>query len=105
MSETGHDPFDVDDQVEQREERLLSDEQKRRAELEDVRFIMLSVQGRRFVWRMLAQAGVKKIAYRHDTHEEGFVLGMQNFGFFIESEVNEAGPELYLKMLNEHKRG
>lgn len=74
----------------------------REKELEDIKYILASPQGRRFVWRYLEITGLFKTSFTGSS-ETFFLEGGRNIGLKILADVNEADPEGYLKMLKESK--
>ena len=74
----------------------------RKQELEDLKFILQTPQGRRFVWRYLGVCGVFEISFTGNS-ETFFKEGKRNVGLMLLSDVNEAHPEAYLEMLKESK--
>jgi len=74
----------------------------RERELEDVRFILQTLQGRRLIWRYLALCGVFRTSFTGNSHTF-FNEGERNIGLKLLADVNEADPESYLKMMKESK--
>jgi hypothetical protein len=72
----------------------------RERELEDVRFVMSSKEGRRFFDRY------QRLCHVHETSFTGnnstfFNEGERNIGVRMLADVNEACPELYIELLKE----
>lgn len=74
----------------------------RDTELEDVRFILSSKQGRRFYWNLLASCRVFQLSYTGSA-DTNFNEGMRNVGIKYLADMNDAKPEAYVTMLNESK--
>lgn len=74
-------------------------------ELADVRFLLASPQGRRFIWRYLETCGMNKISFTGDPNWAVFNEGGRNVGLKLQADINEAEPEAYIKMLAEAKKG
>ena len=70
-------------------------------ELEDIRFLLKNIQGRRFAWRLLAEAGVFLSIWEQSSRIH-YNAGKQDFGHFIQAEINEADIELYFQMIREN---
>lgn len=83
--------------------RKRKDEQVRERELHDMRTVMESVEGRRFVWRLLSQAGVFRTSFTGNS-TTFFNEGMRNMGLIVMADVQEACAEKYLVMMNESKK-
>lgn len=101
----GHAPTDLAGQQLNREEKETQAQLKRVQSDEDLRALMSFPWGRRKVWEWLSICGVSRTPFREGPRETDFLLGMQNFGFILQAEINRVCPELYLLMLKEHKRG
>jgi len=63
----------------------------------DLRFILASPQGQRFVWKLLQSCGVFKSSFTGSS-ETFFLEGQRNIGLKLISEVMRVDPESYLKM-------
>lgn len=101
---TEHDP--TDDSETSRAHAKAMRKIDRQQELEDLRAIMATRGGRRWVYRVLAKAGIHRSTFRGEqTHDSAWLEGHRDFGIFVEDEVNEACPNHYLTMLKEHTRG
>jgi hypothetical protein len=74
-------------------------------ELNDIRHILSSPQGRRFLWRYLSACGVYKISFDHSGSITSFNEGMRNIGLKLLSDVTDASPEAYIEMMKESKEG
>lgn len=74
----------------------------RERELNDVRFILSSQEGRRFLWRYLEKCKVFETSFTGNS-TTFFNEGMRNVGLMLIADINEAEPEAYLKMMNESK--
>lgn len=69
----------------------------RERELNDLKFLLSSEQGRRFVWRYLELCGVFKSSFTGSS-ETFFLEGQRNIGLKLLADVMEADPESYIKM-------
>lgn len=75
----------------------------RERELDDVRSVLSSAEGRRFVWRYLGEAGVFKTSF-HGNLETFINEGQRMIGLKLLSDINEANPNAYVQMLEESRR-
>jgi len=81
----------------------VRDEKNRREqELNDVRNVLNSAFGRRFVWRLLEFSGIYKTSFTGNSHTF-FNEGMRNIGLSIMTDINEACPEQLITMMKEAK--
>lgn len=83
-------------------EELVARE-KRRKELEDLKWLMAHPQGRRIVSRLLEEAGVNRTTFNHSGSVMAFNEGKRHVGLFLTAEVLEASPEGYFKLLKEYQ--
>lgn len=70
-------------------------------EKDEMVFLMSSVIGRRFVWRLLDKAGVYRTSFTGDNNTF-FLEGQRNMGLFLLQLVNEYAVEQYALMLSEN---
>lgn len=86
-------------QVKEAEKKIKHEKQQ---EIHDLKNIMQTAQGRRFIYKLITFCGVFKTSY---TGNSGtfYNEGMRNVGLMIMSEINEHCPELYVSMLNESR--
>lgn len=97
MQTSAADPKQVTD-AKKRERRLSSER------VEDVRWVLSTVQGRRFFWRVLELCGVYSSDESMSTNSEFFQKGKRIIGLTLLRELNEARPEAYLEMVSESRR-
>lgn len=77
---------------------------ERRKEVDDLKWLMGHTQGRRIMVRILDRAGIRRTPFHTNGSTMAFNAGQQNIGLWLESEVLEASPEAYFKMLKEFTR-
>lgn len=75
----------------------------REKQLNDVRFILSDVQGRRFLYRYLEEAGVFKSSFTGSS-ETFFNEGQRNIGLKLLADITEADVEAFVKMMAEAKK-
>lgn len=73
-----------------------------RQEQEDVAFVLQSIQGRRFYWRLMKRCGIFESSFTGN-NTTFFNEGQRNIGLMLLSDLNEISPESYLKMIEEAK--
>jgi hypothetical protein len=89
-----HDPSDVG--------RMEKKDQSRRdIRLNDIKFVMGDIRGRRFVMNLLTRCSVRNSEYDPSGSKMYFNAGLRYTGLTIEREVEEADPELYDTMRKE----
>ena len=102
MSENAK-PYNAADE-ENVKQRKRKDEQARDGELDDLRQIMDSVHGRRFIWRLLDKAGVFRTSFTGNS-TTFFNEGMRNLGLMVLADVHQACANQYIQMMQEAKKG
>jgi len=87
----------------EQEKRLEAEKLEREVFLNDVRHVLSSVQGRRFVWMILDMAGVYRSSFTGNS-TTFFNEGARNIGLRVLSDVMDAKPEAFLLMQQEDKK-
>lgn len=80
----------------------LSEKLKRERDLNDIRFLISSVQGKRVFWKYLELCGVYKSSFTGSS-ETFFLEGQRNIGLKILADIMEADPKAYVSMMEMHK--
>ncbi len=75
----------------------------REREIEDMRFILKSRQGRRFLWRLMGMCRVFGSVYDSSGSRVYFNAGQQDIGHMIMTEVIEADEYKLIEMMKEEK--
>ncbi len=75
--------------------------QDRENELADLRSVLATVEGRRFVWRMLEHCRVFGSVFDLDATRIAFNAGRQDVGHYLMSEVTTADEQRLLEMMQE----
>jgi len=95
------------------ENPILSDEEQvklnqeeaakiRKQELEDIRVILKTKEGRRFIWRLLSHCKVFNSIWSPSASIH-YLAGKQDVGHFVLNEVTAADDDSLLKMMREAK--
>ncbi len=84
-----------------RADKVLRDKLAQEAEEADIRRLMTSKWGRRFLWRLMDQAGVFRLSYSPDAMAMAFAEGSRNSGLRILNLIHTLCPEHYNAMLKE----
>lgn len=77
---------------------------RRERELNDLRSVLNTIEGRRFLWRILEFCGLYKTSFTGSS-ETFFLEGQRNVGIKLITEIIETEPEAYLLMMKEHRKG
>ena len=73
-------------------------------ELNDIRVVLSTVEGRRFAWRLLGECKTFASVWEASAKIH-YNAGRQDLGHFIMSEVTDANVDLLFKMMTENKKG
>jgi hypothetical protein len=101
---TINDPTDLKRQERDAEAEEAVARERRRKELEDLRWLLGHPQGRRIVVRLLDEAGVYRSSFNHSGSVMAFNEGKRHVGLFLIAELTEASPDGFMKVLKEHGR-
>lgn len=103
MTDSEHDPLDLIGQ--ERTAAAIAEEERLAKEKEqnDLRWVMSTKQGRRFVYRLLSRAGVFQSSFNTNNAVMAFNEGNRNAGLQLLTDIMEACPERYTEMLTEQK--
>ena len=80
------------------------DKSKRQDEIDDIRFVLSTRQGRRFIWRHLTNAGIFQSCFTGNS-STFFNEGRRDIGLKILAEVNASSPDSYILMMKESNEG
>lgn len=95
-------------------EELLRAEQSRYAEIEretyekDFQSVLSTEEGRRFIWRLLCDAGVFASTYdpkaMHPAEDMAFAEGRKQVGYQLLGEIQRLCPDKYFAMVKEQNQ-
>lgn len=97
------DPTDITGLAADAEELKLQEQQVQRQEVEDLKWLMAHKQGRRLVWKWLAEAGVFRTPFNHSGSITAFNCGRMNMGQQLLGEIMEHTPDAFNVMLKEQR--
>ena len=100
---TTNDPTDLKRQERDAEADEAVARERRRKELEDLRWLLGHPQGRRLASRVLDEAGVFRSSFNHSGSLMAFNEGRRHIGLWLTAELMEASADGYLKILKEFK--
>lgn len=96
------DPTDLADEEARETEAKAAAEQELRWEISDLVWLMSSKRGRRFIWRLLKNAGVYRLSYcQGDAMQTAFNEGQRNGGQRTLALVMQHAGEAYGLMVQE----
>jgi len=70
---------------------------------DDVRAVLATVEGRRFMWRLLESAGLWSPSYAETSTATAFNEGRRSIAINLMLELQAVAPERYLQALREHQ--
>lgn len=73
----------------------------RENELDDIRVVLSSPEGKRFLWRILAKCKTFESIFEQSAKIH-YNAGQQDVGHFLMSEIIEADEEILFRMMNEN---
>lgn len=76
----------------------------RTRELNDVRAVLATEEGRRFLWRLMGQCKVFESVKAGDDAMTNYNVGRQDIGHFVMAEVAEARPNALIEMMIEAQK-
>jgi hypothetical protein len=80
-------------------EKFLRDQ-----EIADVKFLLSTQQGRRYIWKHMSNAGIYNTSFTGNS-TTFFNEGKRDIGLKMLAEVMEASPESYVQMMKEANQG
>ncbi len=100
---TDTDPTDLNRLAREAEAEEAGARERRRKELDDLRWLLGHPQGRRIVSRLLEHTGVFRSSFNHSGSVMAFQEGKRDVGLFLTSELLESSSDGYMKVLKEYK--
>lgn len=71
----------------------------RQQQLNDMRELLATEAGKRFLWRLMAHCKVNESVFSPSAHIY-YNSGMQDVGHFVLGEIMEAQPQAFMDMIN-----
>ena len=79
-----------------------SEKQQHDRDRKDLRDVLSTIQGRRFVWKQLEQAGVFRLSIAFgESQRTDFNEGRRSLGLALMAEIHALDPALYVQMARE----
>ena len=98
-----YNPLDLKAQQKSKDSKKSADRIERQNEESDIKWLMSSKRGRRFIWRLLEQAGVFRSSFNTNAMAMSFGEGNRNYGLQLLNSIHTLCPELYPTMIKEQK--
>jgi hypothetical protein len=94
--------IDEDDDAKKLKESQQEYKIRRRREIDDARWVLSNVKGRRFLWRMWCLCGTFQASYTaKDATQTAFNEGKRDIGIAILQEINAADIKAFSRMQDE----
>lgn len=98
----------LDDYTEEEKVAIQADlelkaKQRKEREDDDLKQVMSTEYGRRFIWKTLSASGVFEVSFTSDPYITSFNEGGRNKGLELFNDVMSVCPDLYLVMAEEAK--
>lgn len=84
--------------------RAKEDKFNKQQEIMDVRFILGTPQGRRYIWRHMSSAGIFTTSFTGNS-STFFNEGKRDVGLKMLAEVTDVNPDAYVLMMKEAREG
>ncbi|EXS21493.1 Bbp19 family protein [Acinetobacter sp. yr461] len=86
------------------DKKVDENKRKRDQELNDLRTILATEQGKRFLMRLLNRANLLQPTYGSgaNTNDFAFFEGRREFGLYILGEITQANTDAWLDMQKQH---
>ena len=87
---------------EQKRQVMERNRQRREEEINDLRAVLSSVSGRRFIWRLLERGGVFRSSFNAESDSyTAFNEGRRNLGLLVLNDILETDPDAFTLMQRE----
>jgi hypothetical protein len=89
---------------EERQKEFIDGLNKRRKDREaaDMKKVLSMVEGRRFVWKFLSEAGVFRTSFNQNALNMSFNEGSRNMGLTMLNEILKTNPNSFTQMQREY---
>lgn len=98
---------DTEDLIDTEAQKAADEEaarQRRRQQVEDIRWLMDHPAGRRFVTGLLDESGVFRTSFHTDPAVMAMREGRKQIGYRLTGDLLEFAPEGYMQLLKEYEQ-
>lgn len=96
------DNIDVFDIEAQEKKQTAEQKRARQKEIEDIKEVLKTPEGRRFIWRIWAMARMFREPFNPNSNQTGWNLGRMSIGREVLNDVNEADWTAFAKIQQEY---
>lgn len=75
---------------------------QRNIEIVEIMRILGTIEGRKYMMGILNWTSLNSSGFDKDTHQHAYNAGVRSVGIRLRNDLQDAAPELYLRMLKEH---
>lgn len=86
---------------EQIKDATRKEKDRRKEEVADLKFILSTVQGKRFLWRLLEQCKTFESVFSPESMRMSYSAGRQDLGHYLMAEIMDAEPEAFIEMMKQ----
>lgn len=97
------DPFDIRGEEMRTEAQADKAKHEAQVEIDDLKWVLHTKRGRRFVFRLLNRAGVYRSSFNTNALTMAFAEGARNEGLRLLASITEHCPDRYSELLQESK--
>lgn len=77
-------------------------EQVARQKFDDLRSVLSTVEGRRFIWTLLGECGIFRSSYTDSVDRTIYMEGHRQTGLNLLKQIEVACPDRFIQMMQEH---
>jgi hypothetical protein len=90
-------------ELEAQNKKLTAEQKKeRQKDIDDIRKVLKTPEGRRLFWRLLSKCGIFRNSFNLNSNQTAFCEGQRNIGLELLNEINEADITAFSRMQNEY---
>jgi len=97
------DPIELHEQERDAEAEQVGARERRRRQIDDLKWLMAHPQGRRIVTRLFEETGTMRTSFNHSGSVMAFNEGKRAIGIFLTGEILDAAPDGYFKLLKDYQ--
>lgn len=84
-------------------EKITSaDRRRKQREINDLRRLLKTPEGRRFIWKIISSCGIFRSSFTMNSNQTAFREGQREIGLNILNDVNEADSGAFAQMQQEY---
>jgi len=96
--------IDISEQHTKQQQGLELRAEKKKQRDEDLRFVMSSESGRRFLWELLGDTGLYRTTFTGNS-ETFLNEGKRQIGLMLLAQITSVAPKEYMAMIEEQQHG